>query len=229
MVEVEYLIPEKTQSVWRHHNRYGFRDLAIKLGRRVVYDRADIDAWLEVAQRSRRGVGMSAVVQLVDSADQRPQSKAERAREAATAAWQNHREYEAALEALKADASRLRKACSDAEETQVARAEQKVTAEAAIEPARLAIGAAANEGRDTQPLFEDLRSKEAAAYLAKYQHAAAIRDAQKAVADRGTERWGRKPLRIKDRIGLETGDRLRESGLLPDPCRGGRALFSNAR
>jgi hypothetical protein len=51
-VASDYDIPENTQSVWRCTNRYGWRDLTIKLGRRIAYRRADIEAWLE----SRRGM-----------------------------------------------------------------------------------------------------------------------------------------------------------------------------
>jgi predicted DNA-binding transcriptional regulator AlpA len=50
-VEAQIGIPVATQAVWRVHNRYGFRDLTIKVGRSVRYDQADIDAWVE----SRKG------------------------------------------------------------------------------------------------------------------------------------------------------------------------------
>lgn len=51
-VETDYGIAEQTQAVWRCTNRYGWRNLTIKLGRKVVYRRTDIEAWLE----SRRGL-----------------------------------------------------------------------------------------------------------------------------------------------------------------------------
>ncbi len=51
-VEIEYGIPETTQAVWRCVNRYGWRDMTIKLGRRIAYRRSDIELWLE----SRRGL-----------------------------------------------------------------------------------------------------------------------------------------------------------------------------
>ena len=51
-VEIEYGIPETTQAVWRCVNRYGCRDMTIKLGRRIAYRRSDIELWLE----SRRGL-----------------------------------------------------------------------------------------------------------------------------------------------------------------------------
>jgi hypothetical protein len=51
-VEHEYDIAEQTQAVWRCDNRYGWRDLTIKIGRKVRYRRRDIEAWLE----SRRGL-----------------------------------------------------------------------------------------------------------------------------------------------------------------------------
>lgn len=51
-VLVDYRIPETTQAVWRCTNRYGFRDLVIKVGRSVRYRRDDFESWLE----SRRQV-----------------------------------------------------------------------------------------------------------------------------------------------------------------------------
>lgn len=51
-VEHDYKIPKPTQAVWRCTNRYGWGDMAIKLGRRVVYTRSDIEAWVA----SRKGV-----------------------------------------------------------------------------------------------------------------------------------------------------------------------------
>jgi len=44
---LDYKIPETTQAVWRCTNRYGFRDLVIKVGRCVRYRRSDIEQWLE--------------------------------------------------------------------------------------------------------------------------------------------------------------------------------------
>ena len=46
-VESDYRIPENTQAIWRCANRYGFRDLVIKVGRSVRYRRSGIEAWLE--------------------------------------------------------------------------------------------------------------------------------------------------------------------------------------
>lgn len=46
-VERDYTIPESTQAVWRSANRYGFRDLVIKLGSGVRYRRADLERWIE--------------------------------------------------------------------------------------------------------------------------------------------------------------------------------------
>ena len=51
-VEEDYDIPIPTQEVWRCTNRYGWRDITIKLGRRVAYRRSDIELWLD----SRRGL-----------------------------------------------------------------------------------------------------------------------------------------------------------------------------
>ncbi len=51
-VEIEFKIRVPTQAVWRCTNRYGWRDITIKLGRRVAYRRSDIERWLE----SRRGL-----------------------------------------------------------------------------------------------------------------------------------------------------------------------------
>jgi hypothetical protein len=42
-----YTISENTQALWRHENRYGFRDLVIKLGSSVRYRRADLERWLD--------------------------------------------------------------------------------------------------------------------------------------------------------------------------------------
>lgn len=51
-VEFQYHIPVTTQRVWKCANRYGWRDLCIKRGSRIVYKRADIENWLE----SRKGM-----------------------------------------------------------------------------------------------------------------------------------------------------------------------------
>jgi len=51
-VEIEYKIPVPTQAVWRCTNRYGWRDMTIKIGRRVAYRRSDLELWLD----SRRGL-----------------------------------------------------------------------------------------------------------------------------------------------------------------------------
>ncbi len=51
-IERDYGIKVQTQDAWRHHNRYGWRDLAIKVGRNVRYRRSDVEAWLE----SRKGI-----------------------------------------------------------------------------------------------------------------------------------------------------------------------------
>ncbi len=45
-VEADYRIPVSTQYVWRCNNRYGWRDLGIKLGRKLAYRREDIENWL---------------------------------------------------------------------------------------------------------------------------------------------------------------------------------------
>jgi hypothetical protein len=42
-----YKIKRSTQAVWRSTNRYGFRDLVIKLGSSVRYRRSDLESWLE--------------------------------------------------------------------------------------------------------------------------------------------------------------------------------------
>jgi hypothetical protein len=47
-------INEDTQRVWRCTNRYGFRDLVIKLGRKVAYDRRAFEAWID-SRRQRSG------------------------------------------------------------------------------------------------------------------------------------------------------------------------------
>lgn len=43
----EFGIAKSTQEVWHAHNRYGWRDLAIKVGRNVRYRRSDIEQWVE--------------------------------------------------------------------------------------------------------------------------------------------------------------------------------------
>jgi hypothetical protein len=48
----EYGIPVATQRVWKCHNRHGWADLTIKVGRSSRYRRADIEAWLQ----ARKGV-----------------------------------------------------------------------------------------------------------------------------------------------------------------------------
>ena len=55
-VAEDYNVPEHTQAVWRSTNRYGWRDMSIKLGRKIAYRRNDIEAWLE----SRRGLTRAA-------------------------------------------------------------------------------------------------------------------------------------------------------------------------
>ncbi len=51
-VAAEYRIPVATQYVWRCNNRYGFRDLGIKMGRSLRYRRSDIESWIS----SRTGI-----------------------------------------------------------------------------------------------------------------------------------------------------------------------------
>src|SRR4051812_2944872 len=52
-IEAEYGTPTKrTAYVWSHHNRYGFRDLIIKVGSRSKIRCRDFEQWLE-----RRGLG----------------------------------------------------------------------------------------------------------------------------------------------------------------------------
>ncbi|HSD37750.1 MAG TPA: hypothetical protein VLC92_09585 [Rhodocyclaceae bacterium] len=45
-LEQEAKIQRATQKQWRWSNRYGFGDLAIKVGRSVRYRREDIERWL---------------------------------------------------------------------------------------------------------------------------------------------------------------------------------------
>lgn len=45
-------IAVSTQAVWRSGNRYGWREISIKVGRSVRYKRADVEAWL----RGRKGL-----------------------------------------------------------------------------------------------------------------------------------------------------------------------------
>ncbi|MHB1215470.1 MAG: hypothetical protein ACYCY9_10820 [Thiobacillus sp.] len=47
----EYGIPASTQRIWKYYNRYGWRDLTIKLGSKVRYERKDLETWLA----SRKG------------------------------------------------------------------------------------------------------------------------------------------------------------------------------
>lgn len=47
-----YKIPVATQASWYVQNRYGWRDLTTKCGRRVVIRRSDLEQWFE----SRRGL-----------------------------------------------------------------------------------------------------------------------------------------------------------------------------
>lgn len=51
-VERDYGIPVATQRVWKCHNRHGWADLTIKVGRSARYEKADIDAWFA----ARKGV-----------------------------------------------------------------------------------------------------------------------------------------------------------------------------
>jgi hypothetical protein len=53
-VELTHGIPITTQCVWRSTNRYGFRNLVIKLGRKVAYDRQAFEAWID-SRRQRGG------------------------------------------------------------------------------------------------------------------------------------------------------------------------------
>lgn len=48
----EYGIPVATQRVWKCHNRHGWADMTIKVGRSTRYRRADIETWLQ----ARKGV-----------------------------------------------------------------------------------------------------------------------------------------------------------------------------
>lgn len=52
VIERELGIKEQTQAIWRSTNRYGWRDLTVKVGSKVRYRRADVERWLE----SRTGV-----------------------------------------------------------------------------------------------------------------------------------------------------------------------------
>lgn len=47
----DYGIPVRQQRMWKCRDKYGWRDLTIKLGGAVRYQRADIEAWLA----SRKG------------------------------------------------------------------------------------------------------------------------------------------------------------------------------
>ncbi len=46
-IAADYGIPVTTQEVWHSTNRYGWRDLAIKVGRLVRYRREAVEQWLE--------------------------------------------------------------------------------------------------------------------------------------------------------------------------------------
>jgi len=46
----DYGIPKTTQYVWNCSNRYGWRDLTIKVGRNTRYRRSDIESWLSARQ-----------------------------------------------------------------------------------------------------------------------------------------------------------------------------------
>jgi hypothetical protein len=45
-VERDYGIKRSTQAVWRSTNRYGWRDIAVKVGRSIRYRREDLEKWL---------------------------------------------------------------------------------------------------------------------------------------------------------------------------------------
>lgn len=52
-VESEYGIARQTQAIWRCQNRYGWGNLAIRIGRRIAYRRSDIEVWLEQRRGAR--------------------------------------------------------------------------------------------------------------------------------------------------------------------------------
>jgi hypothetical protein len=47
IVASDYNIPQTTQAIWRHENRYGWRDLVLKLGSSVRYRRSEVERWIE--------------------------------------------------------------------------------------------------------------------------------------------------------------------------------------
>ena len=51
-IAAEYKIPVATQCAWFSRNRYGWRDICLRVGARVKVRRRDLEAWLE----SRRGL-----------------------------------------------------------------------------------------------------------------------------------------------------------------------------
>lgn len=51
-VDRDFKIKVETQNVWRCYNRYGWRDITIRAGRKILYKRSDILNWLE----ARRGL-----------------------------------------------------------------------------------------------------------------------------------------------------------------------------
>jgi hypothetical protein len=53
-VEREFLIPISTQTVWRCHDRYGWKKITIKLGRKIVYRRSTVEDWIT----SRTGMSL---------------------------------------------------------------------------------------------------------------------------------------------------------------------------
>jgi hypothetical protein len=72
-VEATHGIPASTQRVWRCTNRYGFRDLVIKLGRKVAYDRKAFEAWID-SRRQRGGQMEAAIRQPGQGAREGPES-----------------------------------------------------------------------------------------------------------------------------------------------------------
>jgi hypothetical protein len=46
-VEREYGIPRETQRVWACHNRYGWKNLVLKVGTRTAYRRSELEAWFD--------------------------------------------------------------------------------------------------------------------------------------------------------------------------------------
>jgi hypothetical protein len=43
----EYGIPLATQRVWACHNRYGWKNLVLKVGTRTAYRRSELEAWFD--------------------------------------------------------------------------------------------------------------------------------------------------------------------------------------